>query len=143
MRVLFLTLILFICTGLFGQQAVNLSELQPETEYDNIHVKKLDTDGNSTTFMIWVKKGVKSHKHAAHSELIYVLDGEGNMTVGESTFKIGPGDYFRIPQNTFHALDVLSENAMKVISVQAPEFDGSDRIFDENDKRVFTKDKGY
>lgn len=140
MKVVFLFLVFTISFGLFGQQAINLNEMQVEGDFDNIHVQKLDTDENSSTFLIWVKKGVKSHKHIEHSELIYVLEGEGNMTVGENTFKIGPGDYFRIPQNTFHALDVLSEEAVKVISVQAPEFDGSDRIFNENDPGVFTKD---
>jgi len=60
-----------------------------------------------------------------------VIEGEGIMTVGDKTFKIKTGDYFVVPQNTYHSLKVTSKTPMKVISVQAPEFTGKDRIFEE------------
>ena len=54
----------------------------------NILVKKLDTDSNSTSFIIWIKKGVKSHKHETHSEIISVIEGEGVMIINKKSFDI-------------------------------------------------------
>ena len=48
---------------------------------------------------------------------------------GDTKMEVGPGDYLRIPKNTPHAVTVLSEEPMKVLSIQAPEFLGEDRVF--------------
>lgn len=110
-------------------QPTNLEELQPDEKYDNIYVKKMFSDSLSTSFIIWIKKEVKTHKHVHHSETIYVLEGKGTMTVGKDTFEVRNGDFFNIPMNTAHSLKVTSTEAVKVISIQAPIFDGSDRVF--------------
>jgi mannose-6-phosphate isomerase-like protein (cupin superfamily) len=52
------------------------------------------------------------------------------MTINNKSFDIKSGDYFRIPKNTFHSLIVKSEEPMKVLSVQSPEFLGKDRVFE-------------
>ena len=128
----FLLLIIVFYSGLtFSQETTNLKEIQPHEEYDNILIKKLDTDDNSTSFIIWIKKGVKSHKHETHSEIISVIEGAGVMTINKKSFDIKSGDYFRIPKNTFHSLSVNSNNSMKVLSVQSPEFSGKDRVFEK------------
>ena len=127
----FLFLITVLYSGLtFAQEATNLKEIQPHKEYENILIKKLDTDNNSTSFVIWIKNGVKSHKHETHSEIIAVIEGNGVMTINKKSFDIKSGDYYRIPKNTFHSLKVKSEKPMKVLSLQSPEFLGKDRIFE-------------
>jgi mannose-6-phosphate isomerase-like protein (cupin superfamily) len=75
-----------------------------------------------------VKTQVPLHKHRDHTETIYVLAGKGMFQQGDNQYEIGPGDYLRIPKNTPHAVTVLSEEPLKVLSVQAPEFLGKDRI---------------
>lgn len=141
MKAIGLALSLLFTLTAFTQEVTNIYDVRADKDYENIHVKKLDSDSNSTSFIIWIKKGVKSHKHEHHSEVIYVIEGEGLMTVNGTSFHIGPGDYFRIPENTYHSLDVLSTKYIKVMSVQAPEFYGTDRIYDENDEMEFSKDK--
>lgn len=129
---IFLFISCLLCSFVtIGQNIVDVKKLKPQEEYDNILIKKLDTDSNATSFVIWVKKGVKSHKHVNHSEVLYVIEGEGEMTIGKAINPIKAGDYFRIPKNTYHALKVTSKMPMKVISVQAPEFYGKDRVFEE------------
>ncbi len=128
----FLLLIVFLYAGFtFSQEVTDLKTIQPHKEFENILVKKLDTDNNSTSFVIWVKKGVKSHKHETHSEIISVIEGEGIMTINKKSFDIKSGDYFRIPENTFHSLKVTSNIPIKVLSIQSPEFLGKDRIFEK------------
>lgn len=128
---LFYSFLFILITSLgFSQEITNVKELQPNEAYDNIHIKKLDTDSNSTSFIIWIKKGVKSHKHEHHSEVLYIIEGEGKMTIGKNISTIKAGDYFRIPKNTYHSLKVTSKEPVKVLSVQAPEFLGKDRVFE-------------
>ncbi len=127
----FLFLLSVVCSGLvFSQEVTNIKALQPHEEFENILIKKLDTDSNSTSFVIWIKKEVKSHKHETHSEIISVIEGAGVMTINKKSFDIKSGDYFRIPKNTFHSLTINSKKPMKLISVQSPEFSGKDRVFE-------------
>ena len=130
MKIFMLFIFLTISNFSFSQEVTNLKDIQPAKEFENILVKKLDTDSNSTAFVIWIKKVVKSHKHETHSEIISIIEGEGVMTINNKSFDIKSGDYFRIPKNTFHSLTVKSEEPMKVLSVQSPEFLGKDRVFE-------------
>ena len=108
----------------------NLADAKPDAGFDNIKVQKLAHDSLSTGFLIWVKKSVRPHRHEQHSENIYVIEGEGDMTVGDNTFKIKPGSYIFVPTNVVHSVVVdESKGALKVLSVQSPFFDGNDRVF--------------
>ncbi len=122
-----------ICQISFAQEKpainlTNLDTLSPAENYENIYIKKMANSPNSTSFVIWIKKGVKLHKHRLHTETLYVLEGEGEMTVGPKTFKIKKGDFFTVPRDTPHKVAVTSKVPLKVISIQAPKFMGKDRI---------------
>ena len=112
-----------------AQQFLSTAEIIPIEEYENIHVQKLDDDPLTTTFMIWVKETVKEHYHAEHTEVVYVLEGSGLMTLGEEEKKITSGDYVFIPKGTHHSVQVIGDIPMKVLSIQTPSFDGKDRVF--------------
>lgn len=114
-----------------AQHTIDVKTLLPDKDYDNIFIKKLYSDTNSTSFMIWVKSEVQSHKHHTHTENIHIIEGTGEMTVGKETFLIKPDDFFVIPLNTFHAVKVTSIIPLKLISIQSPIFNGEDRIFEE------------
>lgn len=124
-------LLLGITIGFTVHAQTNILQLQPDKAYDNISVQKLATDTNSTSFVIWVKNNVKSHKHAHHTETLYVLEGEADMKLGGEEVKLVPGIYLNIPANTFHSVKVTSQIPLKVLSVQAPEFLGEDRVFEK------------
>jgi mannose-6-phosphate isomerase-like protein (cupin superfamily) len=131
MKILLASLLLIVNVTCFSQDVTNIESLSPEEEYENISVKKLYSDSKASYLIIWIKQGVRSHKHVTHTESIVVMEGTGEMTVDGKTFLIKAGDYFVIPENTFHALKVTSQKPMKVISVQAPEFFGEDRVYEE------------
>ena len=110
----------------------NLITAEPNKEFSNIKVEKLAHDSLSTGFLIYVKHKVRPHRHVHHSENIYVIEGEGDMTVGENTFRISPGSYIFVPTNVVHSVVVdESKGTLKVLSVQAPFFDGNDRVFED------------
>ena len=126
--------ILFINIQIFSisQSYVNhFNTVEPDVYFENIHVKKLFSDSNSTTFAIWVKQKVKMHKHLSHVENIYVTEGSGNFYLGDSTFLIKSGDLIVVPKNSWHGVDVNSKKPLKVLSIQSPEFIGNDRVFKE------------
>lgn len=114
-----------------GEDKNGLNALEAPGEFENIHIEKLYSDSLATSFVIWVKDSVASHKHLQHTENIYVLEGEAKMTLGKDTLIIKKGDLLFVPKNTFHSvLSVNSQKALKVLSVQSPEFNGTDRIFE-------------
>lgn len=95
------------------------------------HIKKLFSDINASNFLIFIKKEVKMHKHITHSETIFVLEGTGVMQLGNEKINVKQGDLIFVPENTPHAVKVTSKLPLKVISNQAPEFDGTDRVYED------------
>lgn len=132
---IFLLLSFFFSINFFLAQEYILSfnNLKPEKKFDNINVKKISSDINSTTFAIWIKKTVRAHKHENHIENVYVTEGYGDFLLGDSIYKIKKGDLIVVPKNTWHGVKVNSKKTMKVISIQSPEFIGNDRVFKEKE----------
>ena len=127
MKKLFLLLFLFPIFATAQNQS--LDTIKAPTNYDGIYSRMVASDSLSSSFVIFIKKEVKKHKHATHTENVYILEGEGEMLLGDKTFKVKKGDIIFIPMNTIHSLKVTSSIPVKVLSVQSPYFDGKDRIF--------------
>ena len=123
-----LPFLLLFSIGAAAQSQTNIDSLFPKGEYENISRQQLNSDSNVTSLVIWIRKEIQPHLHATHSEHVYILEGSGKMLLGEKTFAVNPGDLIFIPENTRHALRVTSAIPMKVISIQAPEFDEKDRV---------------
>lgn len=68
------------------------------------------------------------HYHATHTEQVIVLSGEADMMLGDQNIHIKAGDVVFIPKGTPHSVNVTSAEPLKIISVQAPLFDGTDRV---------------
>ena len=129
-------IISFICciifsTGLWAQTKSAIADFEPDQDYDNIVVKKIYTDTHTSTFVIWIKKGVKPHKHIKHTEQVLVLEGKASVQLNDKEIIVEKGDWVTIQEQTIHAVKVLSKIPLKVISVQTPEFKGEDRVFVE------------
>lgn len=125
--------ILFVLIGFntTSQDIQPIKKIEPELEFENIWVKKISDSPEQSTFLIWIKHEVPLHKHLEHTELIYVISGKGEMTLNDEKLVIKKGDFFTIQKNTIHGLKVLSSTPVKVLSIQSPQFDGSDRILIE------------
>lgn len=124
-----LSLLFFLFPFFATAQNQSLDTIKAPANYDGIYVRMVASDSLSSSFVIFFKKEVKKHKHATHTENVYILEGEGEMLLGDKIFKVKKGDMIFIPMNTVHSLKVTSSNPVKVLSVQSPNFDGKDRIF--------------
>lgn len=96
---------------------------------DGNFVRPAGSDSLSSGNIIWIKKELKSHKHLKHSEHVYIIDGEAEMRLGSATIKVKNGDVIFIPKGTVHSVKVTSKRPLKVLSVQAPYADGTDRVY--------------
>jgi mannose-6-phosphate isomerase-like protein (cupin superfamily) len=126
--VLILVLLFPLCS--FGQTH-NLIEYAFDEPVPDVQITHLGGDSLSSSFLINIKTEVKSHKHAFHSEHVYIVDGEGTMKLGDDQFAVRPGDHVFVPKNTFHSVRVTSTKPLKVLSIQSPLFDGKDRIWEQ------------
>jgi mannose-6-phosphate isomerase-like protein (cupin superfamily) len=112
-----------------GQNYQGLDTIKAPANFENIYNRPLYSDSLTSSFVIFIKKEVKEHKHESHAEHVIVLDGTAEMKLGEKSFTIKKGDMIFIPKNTWHSVKTTSAIPLKVISIQAPNFDGKDRIF--------------
>lgn len=108
-------------------QVIDISQ-QPQEPFENIKAIQVYSDSLASTFIIYIKHEVALHKHEWHTEQVYILEGTATMRLGDAWFDIKPNDYIVIPQNTLHAVKVTSATPLKVLSIQSPYFDGSDRV---------------
>ena len=127
MKYILFLFLFFITNFYFGQVHLQLDTLLSKTA-EILKVEKIGGDSLTTSFLITIKLGVKKHLHIEHSETIYVIEGEGEMLLGDKMIHIKKGDYIFIPKNTPHKVDVTSTIPLKVLSIQAPYFDGKDRL---------------
>ncbi len=136
MRYVLLFIIFTSSVFTYGQEIYKTEDFNADNYFENIFVKKLSEDTLSSQFLIWVKDTVALHKHNFHTETIYVIEGEAHMYFNDEAPKIiKKGDVLFVPFNTWHAVKVISEEPLKVLSVQSPGFDGSDRIFKSNNEK--------
>src|ERR1700757_295314 len=130
MKKVFLGALIFFSFNLLkAQDYQGLDTIKPPTNLDNIYNRPLYSDSLTSSFVIFIKKEVKEHKHLTHAEHVIVLDGEAVMKVDGQSFKIKKGSMVFIPKDTWHYVKVTSKVPLKVVSIQAPNFDGKDRIF--------------
>ena len=128
MRFWFVIFFITLFISVKSQSAVSLDTVKISAKTENVFNLPLFNDSLASSFCIIIKKEVKPHKHQFHSEHVFVLEGEGLMKLGEKILQLKKGDFIFIPKNTIHSVKTTSNVPLKVISIQAPFFDGKDRI---------------
>lgn len=126
---LFILILGLIVLHVQSQEVIDLMNFEPEQLKKNITVEPLTTDSLASSFLIWIGSGVAAHFHSQHTEHVYILEGSGMMQLGDSSFLVTPGYFIFIPKGTVHGVEVTSEETMKALSIQTPEFKGIDWIF--------------
>ncbi len=71
--------------------------------------------------------GIPPHIHKDHDEIIQIMEGEGEGTIGDVKTHLKKGSVFFVPKGTPHSLPF----PCIILSIYAPSFDPSnpDRIF--------------
>lgn len=85
-------------------------------------------DGLGCSFHITQISDSIRHYHRKSAEVYYILEGTGQMELGEDTVAIDPGCVIAIAAGTRHRL--FSPLGVKTIVVAVPAFDPADEYFD-------------
>lgn len=80
-----------------------------------------------TVSSMHMKKGVPLHVHRYHDEVVEILEGEGEIVVGDEARKLKKGDLYFVPKGTPHAVRM----SCRVLSIFSPAFDtdNPDRVY--------------
>lgn len=127
MRSLLFLSFLLAATAAAAQTVTDINEVRLEAD-GPVSVKRLAGDSLTTSFLIRVDGRVPTHYHARHSEHVYIIEGSGKMWMNGDTTEISAGNYVFIPAKTRHGAASTSGKPLKVLSIQAPEFNGEDRV---------------
>jgi mannose-6-phosphate isomerase-like protein (cupin superfamily) len=65
-------------------------------------------------------EGVEPHIHPDHVDSFYVLDGEVEFTIGDDTFRVGPGTYVAAPIGVLHGFRPAGDSELRMLNVHAP-----------------------
>jgi len=70
------------------------------------------------------------HSHT-YDEVVYVIEGEGVLHVGDDRVPIGAGSCIHLPPHVVHCLENTGTEAMRVLGVFHPSGDPASRAYDE------------
>jgi oxalate decarboxylase/phosphoglucose isomerase-like protein (cupin superfamily) len=94
----------------------------------------LDKGAGLTTgeVIVYPSQGHAPHRHPGEEEVIYVISGKGEQTVGEGTgtetFPIAEGDVVYIPTNVLHSTYNTTWSPLRLIVVYTP--GGAETVLD-------------
>jgi mannose-6-phosphate isomerase-like protein (cupin superfamily) len=71
---------------------------------------------------------VGRHHHLETEEIYYILQGSGQMTVGDETRQVEPGDAIFIPRRNTHTLENTGQTPMLILLVCGPTFSYADHL---------------
>ncbi len=73
---------------------------------------------------------MRVHKHLHNDELIIIQQGEGTMTLDESSIEVKAGDMVFVPRDTWHGLDNTGKENLLMVFQYSPA--GFEEYFIEN-----------
>ncbi|MFY8350212.1 cupin domain-containing protein [Pseudoalteromonas sp. SSM20] len=118
---------LLLLSAAISSAPINIEQMVAPSDLENVKVVQLASNQDASQFLIFIKKSVPQHLHKEHSEMVYIVDGEGKMQLGDKSFTIKKGDFVKIDENTPHGVTVTSQQPLKVLSTQTPEYFGKDK----------------
>jgi mannose-6-phosphate isomerase-like protein (cupin superfamily) len=124
----FLFALSFQLAAQLNGQLLNLDVGGTVAEGKPVEVTPLASDSLSSSFLIYIHDEVAPHYHAEHSEHVVILEGTGTMLLNDSLIQLKPQTAVFIPKGSIHSAKRTGDKPLKAISIQAPFFDGKDRI---------------
>jgi mannose-6-phosphate isomerase-like protein (cupin superfamily) len=109
------------------------SEIKPYTTKDGAGIRELmhpEVHGNLKQSLAEaiIEPGTATalHRHNKSEEIYHFTAGKGQMTLGEKTFQVAPGDTVCIPPGTIHRLENTGKELLKLLCCCAPPYSHDD-----------------
>jgi mannose-6-phosphate isomerase-like protein (cupin superfamily) len=68
------------------------------------------------------------HSHRVSQEIYYILEGEGDMRLGEERFAVKWDDAILIPPGTPHCVKNTGKSALRMLCVCSPQYSHEDTL---------------
>jgi mannose-6-phosphate isomerase-like protein (cupin superfamily) len=72
-----------------------------------------------------------AHFHRATGEIYYILEGTGQMWIGEESRSVGPGDAIAIPPGMVHTIQNSGAVTLRFLCCCAPAYEHEDTVLVE------------
>ena len=113
---------------------INENNLDTVTfEWGNVKWLVTPEDGAAFTMgmlVLFPSTGHEVHTHEGAEEIIYILSGEGEQTIGDSgKFKIGPGDTLYLPNSVPHSTYNTGWEPIRALLFYCP--GGAEKAFEQ------------
>lgn len=80
--------------------------------------------GRSSHHIVALLGAEPPHRHDTHDLLVVVLEGEGEMVIGDATRPIGQHSIVYVPRHTAHSMHNTEQTPFMGYAVFTPPFDG-------------------
>jgi|GEM_PF-3487937 len=96
---------------------------------DNVYgTVRIAYDEQAASFLLSIPTETKMHYHNDHSEQILLIEGQGMVLMGYKTITLKKNELIFITKGTPHKIINNGKGKLKVLSIQAPFYDGRDKI---------------
>jgi mannose-6-phosphate isomerase-like protein (cupin superfamily) len=84
-------------------------------DFREAHAKIIGYTPQMTTAIVWLRTMSPPEIHTDEFEKFLIIEGTCDLTIGEKTYQLGPGDYLDIPLHIEHKVIVTSDTPCKFI----------------------------
>jgi mannose-6-phosphate isomerase-like protein (cupin superfamily) len=117
---------------------VNHRDATPFTTVDGSTIRELLAHRNSAIrkqslaeARLAVGAATIPHHHAVTEEIYYILSGSAEMTLGEETRAVGPGDAIAIPPGLRHTIRNTGGEELVFLCTCAPGYEHADTFLEQ------------
>ncbi len=75
-------------------------------------------------------RDTEMHRHRRSQEIYYILEGEGEMRLGEETLKVKQYDAVLIPPGTPHRMKNTGKSGLRMLCVCSPPYSHEDTLLE-------------
>lgn len=97
-----------------------LENIEPPSDYDNMHVEVIGQDEAGTMVIAWIKHGEPDHLHTEYTEIFLIVEGSCTATIDGVTSDFTVGDYVEFTLDKSHSYTITSKEPMKVVGCMVP-----------------------
>jgi mannose-6-phosphate isomerase-like protein (cupin superfamily) len=98
---------------------------------EGFRIVEVGRDANSSHHIVTLRDREPVHRHDLHDLFVVLLEGSGQMLIGEQERALGAHSVVYVPRGTPHAMRNTSAAPIVGYAVFVPAFDGSDRVLVE------------
>jgi len=91
-------------------------------------IEELGRDEHASHHLVALLDREPLHRHDTHDLLVVVLEGEGEMLIGDRTVPIGRHSIVYVPRQAVHSMHNTTKKPLIGYAVFTPPFDGKDRV---------------